>query len=476
VDIAIHSAWILTMQNNALGIIKDGTIIVENDEIQYVGQTSGSNYKSADVIIDGNNKVVMPGLVNSHIHTSLQLLRGGAQDLPEIEWMNKGIGPLARHLKPEDLVLGSKIGVLEGIRTGTTTFSEYTRDVENLVDNVYLEFGARVVATETINEVAQTNRAKLKPTDLYEFDQSKGEDALKKNEDLFRKYRHIDTVTCLYGPQALDMVSLDTLNTVKERAKENQSKMHIHVAQGGRERIQIQERFGKDASTVKVLQKEGLLDEFLIGVHCHDTDREEKKAMVDSGVKMVGCPSSISMIDGIMPPIYDFHKLGGDVGIATDQAPGTGNHNLFREMRTISLLTKTYYKDPTLLPAWQVLQIATVGGTKVLGLDRQTGTLEVGKKADIITVDLDNYLLTPVVSYPFHTFIPNFVYSGTGMEVDNVIINGKIVLENKIFVRINEDELLQKANRRARKIYFDASDDWKKTGSKMVKDVERGLL
>ena len=475
-DIAIHNAWILTMQNNTLGIIKDGTLIVEDDKIQFVGQTVDSNYKSADIIIDGTNKIVMPGLVNCHIHSGLQLLRGGAQDLPEIEWMNKGIGPLARHLKPEDLILGSKIGVLEGIRTGTTTFSEYARDVASLIDNVYFKLGARVVATETINEVAQTNRAKLKPTDLYEFDKVKGEAALKKNNDLFKKYSQTDTVSCLYGPQALDMVSLDTFKVVKEHAKEMESKMHVHVAQGGRERIQIQGRYGKDTSTVKILEKEGLLGDFLIGAHCHDTDMAEKQVMVDTGVKMVGCPSSISMIDGIMPPIYDFFSLGGDVGIATDQAPGTGNHNLFREMRTISLLTKTHYKNPTLLPAWQVLRIATLGGAKVLGLDSKIGSLEVGKKADLITIDLENLLLIPVVSKPFHTFVPNLVYSGTGLEVDDVIINGKLIMENKKFNVIDETKLLQEANSRSVEIFDKASDDWKQAGSKMVKDMENGLL
>ncbi len=464
------------MKDNKLGIIKDGTLGIAGDTIEYVGPSESFNHKSADMIIDGKNQVVMPGLVNSHIHTGIQLLRGGAQDLPEIEWMNKGIGPFKRHLTLDDLILGSKIGVLEGIRTGTTTFSEYTGDVATLVDEVYLKLGARVVATETINEIAQTNRAKLKPTDIYEFDKTKGEDALKTNDELFLKYEGNEYVSCLYGPQALDMVSLETFQNVKERALENNSKMHVHIAQGERERIQIKGRFGNDASTVKILQENNLLGEYLIGAHCHDTNDIEKRAMVESGAKMIGCPSSISMIDGIMPPIYEFYSLGGDVGIATDQAPGTGNHNLFREMRTISLLTKTQFRDPTLLPAWQVLQIATMGGAKVLGLDKQIGTLEIGKKADVISIDLENLLLTPIVDKPFHTFIPNLVYSGTGLEVNNVIINGKLILSEGQFQDVDEKKLIAKANNRAREIYLDASDDWKVANSRMVKDVEKGLL
>lgn len=475
-DIAIKNSWILTLTEGKLGIIKNGSLGIEGENIVYVGPSEGLNHKSADVVIDGRNHLIMPGLVNCHIHTSMQLLRGGAQDLPEIEWMNKGIGPLAKHVTGDDIILGSKLGVLEAIRTGTTTFSEYTRNVENLVKEVYLPFNTRVVATETINEVSQTNKASLKPTDLYEFDTSKGEQALKKNEELFRIFQNEDLVTCLYGPQALDMVSVQTLHQIKDNAIEQNSKIHIHVAQGRRERLQIEGRFGKGESTAKILNSENLLGDFLIAVHCHDTDETERKLMVDKGSKMIGCPSSITMIDGIIPPIYSFSKFGGDVGIGTDQAPGPGNHNLFREMRTISILTKSMVKDPTVFPAWEMLRLATIQGAKVLGLDKKIGTLEVGKKADIITIDLLDSFLTPIVSHPFHTFIPNIVYSATGKEINNVIINGKLVLKNGKFTEIDEESIIKKANLRAKEIYANAAEDWEKADSKMVQDVRDGLL
>jgi 5-methylthioadenosine/S-adenosylhomocysteine deaminase len=475
-DLVINNAWILTLKNNKLGIIKEGAIGIEADTITYVGPSKDLNYKQADILIDGTKHVVMPGMVNSHIHTSMQLLRGGAQDLPEIEWMNKGIGPLAKHLTKDDIILGSKIGVLEGIRTGTTTFSEYTSNVEDLVEKIYLKYGARVVATETINEVAQRDRSKLKPADLYEFDKDKGDSALKRNEDIFMKYKDSNLVSCLYGPQALDMVSLDTLYEIKRRAIENNSRIHMHVAQGERERIQIEGRFGKESSTIKILKEKDFLGDYLIAVHCHDTKETERELMVNEKVKMIGCPSSISMIDGIIPPIFHYTQLGGDVGIGTDQAPGPGNHNLFREMRTISLLTKTMMKDPTILPAWEMLHLVTSQGAQVLGLEKKIGTLEVGKKADIITFNLNNILLTPIVSQPFHNFIPNIVYSATGTEIDNVIINGEIILQDSNFVKVDEQKLIDEANVRGEEIYNDAKEDWINADSKMAKDVKRGLL
>jgi 5-methylthioadenosine/S-adenosylhomocysteine deaminase len=475
-DIAIKDAWILTLSKNKLGIIKKGAIGIEGNKICFIGSSDDLDVRRADIVIDGKNHLVMPGFVNSHIHTSLTLLRGGAQDLPEIEWMNKGIGPLSKHLDSEDFILGSKLGVIEAIRTGTTTFSEYTRDVANLVEKVYLPFGARVVATETINEISQDNKAALKPTDLYELDDKKGKLALSKNDRLFETYKSNPLVSCLYGPQALDMVSLDTLKLIKEKAISRNSGIHMHVAQGRRERLQIIGRFGKDSSTVKVLDKENLLDDHLIAVHCHDTDEKEREMMVSNNVKMIGCPSSISLIDGIIPPIYHYYSLGGKVGIGTDQAPGPGNHNLFREMRTISLLTKTKLVDPTVFPSWQMLFLATILGAEVLGLEKEIGTLELGKKADIITFDMNNPFLTPVVSDPFHNFIPNLIHSATGTEVDNVIINGKLIIHQGKFTIINEQEIIDKSNERAEEIFLNASEDWKNAGSQMVKAVEKGLL
>ncbi|MBD3189648.1 MAG: amidohydrolase family protein [Candidatus Heimdallarchaeota archaeon] len=474
-DLAIINTWLMTFQGESLGIIENGALGIEGNTINYVGPTKEFDYKNADKIIDGGKHVTMPGLVNAHIHTGITILRGGAQDLPEIEWMNKGIGPLAKHLQPKDFILGAQLGVLEALRTGTTTFAEYTGNVEKLVEEVYLPFGARVVATETINEVS-SNRAHLKPTDLYEFDRTKGEKSFQRNAALFDKYREKELVSCMYGPQALDMISLELLESIKEAALDQESKIHMHVAQGGRERLQITGRYGKDSSTVKVLAEHGFLDEHLIAAHCHDTTEEERATMVNKGVKMVGCPSSISMIDGIVPPVDSFVSFGGDVGLGTDQAPGPGLHNMFREMRTISLLTKTTKKDPTALPAWEVLRLATSGGAKILNLEKKIGSLEIGKKADIIMIDCEKPNLTPLVAKPFRNFVPNIVYSSYGNEVDHIIINGQLIMEKDEFVEIDEKAIIKEANGRARRLFEEATDDWKKAGSKLVKYAKEGFL
>lgn len=474
-DIAIINTWLLTFQGDNLGIIENGALGIDDGKIIFAGPTADFNYLAADRIIDGTNHVTMPGLVNAHIHTGLTILRGAAQDLPEIEWMNKGIGPFTLHMTQEDIIAGSKLGVLEGLRTGSTTFCEYTTNVAQLVKEVYLPFKTRVVATETINEVMR-NIGHLKPTDLYKFDRSKGEEALRRADALFQTFKDYELVCCHYGPQALDMISIELLKVIREEAIARDSRMHMHIAQGGRERLQIQGRYGKDASTVKVLSKHGLLDKYLLAAHCHDTDENERELMVQRAVKLVGCPSSIGMIDGIVPPVGHYLELGGVAALGSDQAPGPGHHNMFREMRTASLLTKTLLHDPTALPAWQALQLGTMGGARFLGLDDKIGSLEVGNQADVITVDLHQAHLAPIVAKPFHNFIPNLVYSSTGTEIDNVIIQGRPIMLDGTFVQIDEQAIVAEANRRAERLFAESTEDWAKSGSKLVRDVKEGRL
>ncbi|MCE7734046.1 MAG: amidohydrolase family protein [Candidatus Heimdallarchaeota archaeon] len=474
-DIAIINSILITFENQNLGIIESGGIGITEDKISYVGPMKGFDFSQADIVIDGRGMITMPGLINVHFHSGHTLLRGGAQDLPEIEWMNKGIGPFSKHIKDGDRILGSKLGLLEGIHTGTTTFAEFSTDVKKLVEEVYLPLGVRVVATETINEVS-SKRSKLEPTDLYEFNKSKGEKGIKKANAVFKEFETSDLVSCMYGPQALDMISVDLLSTIKELAEERQSQIHMHVAQGERERIQIKGRYGNEASTVSVLKEINYLNENFIAAHIHDTTVQERKMMVKQEVKLASCQSSIAMIDGIVPPLYHYRSIGGTAGLGTDQAPGPGNHNMFREMRSASVFGKIQNKDPTVLPAWEVLTMATIGGAKVLGLEDSIGSLKVGKQADIITIDLQRLNMTPWVSKPFHNFIPNLVYSSNGTEVSNVIINGNIIYKNNEFASFDLFKLIDSANRHARRIFGDSEKDWRKAGSKMVEKVDQGWL
>lgn len=465
-SLAIINTRLLTFEGYDLGLIKDGAVGIEGEELTFVGKSRNIDEEDYEEIIDGSDHVTMPGLVDSHVHTSLSLLRGSAQDVPEKEWMNRALGPIAQNMDEEDHLLSSKLSVMEGLKAGTTTFAEFSREVDRLIKEVYLPFGVRVAGAETINEVVD------KEEDLYVLERS--EDKLAKNERLFEDHAEKGLVEPIYGPQALDMVTLETLEEIKRRSEEKKRRVHMHVAQGGREEEQIKRRYGK--STVKKLDELDMIQEDLIAAHCHGASDREQKLMAKRGVNMVGCPSSIGMIDGIVPPVKTFLELGGKAALGSDQTPGNGAHNIFREMRTISLLSKCQEKDPTALPAWETLKLGTKGGSEVLGLEDCVGTLEEGKKADLITVDLKKLNMTPSVDTPFSNFIPNLVYSTTGYEVDNVIVNGEEVIRDNKFVSIDEEKIRRKAEKRAEKIFKRAEDDWLEADSEMVKYQREGHI
>ncbi|MFP4142056.1 MAG: amidohydrolase family protein [Thermoplasmata archaeon] len=465
-DLAIKNTTLITFSNNDPAIIESGAVGIDMDRISFVGKTKELNEDDFNTIIDGSDHVTMPGLIDSHIHSGLALLRGTAQDVPEIEWMDKALGPITKHMGKNDMIVGSKLGVIEGLRSGTTTFGEFTTDLDETIEEVYQPFGARVVGAETINEVGD------KEGETYQLESSDSQ--LEENERLFKKYAPSDIVDIMYGPQALDMVTLKTLKKIAERAEKKDRNIHMHVAQGGRERKQIKRRFG--CSTVEKLKEEDILDEKLLAAHCHGTTDEEKEILVDKGVSMVGCPSSIGMIDGRVPPVEKFTDLGGNASLGSDQVPGNGSHNIFREMRTISLLSKCRSGDPTALPPWQVLTLGTKSGARALGLEDKIGTLEEGKKADIITVDLKKTNLFPSIHEPFRNILPNLVYSSTGMEVDNVFINGKKILRDGEFIGIDEEKIKKEAEKRARQILSEAESDWRSAGSEMVEYKNKNLL
>lgn len=465
-DLAVTDTTLLTFEGDGPGVIEKGAVGIDMDQISFVGKARDLNEKRYETVIDGSDHVTMPGLIDAHIHSGLALLRGTAQDVPESEWMDKALGPITKNMDKSDLIAGSKLGVVEGLKFGTTTFGEFTRGLDDIIENIHQPFGARVVGAETINEVIdreeETYRLEISPSQLEE------------NERLFKKYEHNDLVDIMYGPQALDMVTLETLRNIRERAEEHDRGIHMHVAQGGRERKQIENRYG--CSTVEKLKEENLLNSKLLAAHCHGTNEEEKRTLVKNGVNMVGCPSSIGMIDGIVPPIKSFVSMGGKASLGSDQVPGNGAHNIFREMRTISLLSKCAESDPTALPAWEALKLGTKNGAEALGLEDKIGSIKQGKKADIITLDLEKINLSPAVHRPFRNLIPNLVYSSTGTEVDNVIINGKKVLRDGEFVEIKEDDVKEEARKRAKDLLVRSEYDRRSADSKMVEYQQKDLL
>ncbi|MDG5821016.1 amidohydrolase family protein [Natronococcus sp. A-GB7] len=473
-DLAITNVLAITMRDDRLGILEDATIGVDGGRIEYVGSSDGFA-ADAERTIDGDGRVATPGLVNVHAHTDLTLLRGGAQDVPEIEWMNRALGPLSAAMEPEDRAAGARLGVLEALRSGVTTVGEYAGDVELLVGEAHEPMGVRTVATETINAVDGPTDD-LGPDEPYPLSEEQGRAALERNEDLFDACADRERVSALYGPQALDMVPRGLLEEIRERAERHDRGIHMHVAQGEREQRQIEARYGTGETTVSVLEELELVSDRLLAAHLHGATNEERARLADAGVRMAANPSSIAAIDGITPPIVEYRNSGGVAGIGTDQAPGPGGHDFLRELRTTALLAKTKRTDPTAFPAWEALRVGTIEGARALGIGEEVGSLEEGKRADIVLLDLEHPSTAPTVQEPLHTAVPNLVYGANGGVVDTVLVEGEVVLEDGELRTADEGAILEEANERATDVFDRAGDAWRNADSELVGAVEGGWL
>ena len=191
---------------------------------------------------------------------------------------------------------------------------------------------------------------------------------------------------------------------------------------------------------------------------------------------MVLCSASIGVIDGVVPPARFFRDAGGYVALGSDQAPGNNCHNIFNEMRLTALFNKIVTEDPEMMPAWRVLRMATIEGAKALGIDNVTGSLEEGKAADLILVDLDELTLMPTMTVPMRTFVPNLVYAARGSEVDTVIAAGKILVQNKRPVTFDLNEIRAEVQSHAEEIGLLAADLFWEINGKNAQFMKEDLL
>jgi 5-methylthioadenosine/S-adenosylhomocysteine deaminase len=480
-DTLVTDALVVTMDPEVpgatgdLGIVDDGAVGWSDGEITYVGPAADAETADADRIVDGDGCLTLPGFVNAHVHGRHSLLRGAAQDVPEIEWMTRALGPIRDHMTAEDGVVGARLTAIEALLSGTTTVGEYASEVAELVSRVYRPLGLRVIATETIT-AAPDDRSDIAPDETYPFDRDAAEASMARAETLFKRFADDPVVQPAYGPQALDMVPLDLLESITEQARAHGRTVHMHVAQGERERRQIAARYGTGSTTVGVLDDEGLLGDHLLAAHLHGATPEERGRLVEAGVRMVGCPSSITAIDGIVPPIVEYRDHGGVVGLGTDQAPGPGGHNALREARTAAMLAKADRGDPTALDAAGAIELATIGGARAVGIADRVGSLSPGKRADVVICDMERASVAPAVQTPFHTAIPNLVYGAGGNEVRDVFIDGVQRVADGGIVGLDVADVVNDATKRAKRVFADAEADWRAAESSLVTAVNDGRL
>lgn len=453
-DIMIHDGYVVTMQGSGTGIIPKGAVAIKGNKIVAVGNSSEIMKEySAHRYICAKGKAVLPGLIDCHMHTSNAIAKGAAQDLPEGQWMFYGILPVLSCANDEDLRRGSMLNILDSLLSGTTTFCDYDIPMLELIKN-HTRLKTRAIVSDLINEMP-TDTTGVVPSQPYDFDYARGAAKLAANERLVREYHMSQNgrIICRYGPQAADMCSVDYLKEVKRLADRDGVGIYIHVEQMPEEQLQTEARTGK--RPVDLLNELGYFGPNTMVAHMTYSTPREVEIVARSGASLAVCPGN-----NTFPPGELFRSFGGRIALGSDQAP-INCRNMFGVMKLAAERQKYCTADPAAWPAWQVLRFATIESAKALNMGDLIGSLEAGKLADVIIIDLNTPSLAPIYEYPIRNIIPNLVYGARGSEVETVIIDGNVVVDERKVIGVDVSEEVRLANESAQRFSAEiASKPW----------------
>ncbi len=432
VDTIISGGRILTSDEND-SIIHNGSIAIDGDTIAGIGISEDIEKQfSGRRSIDANNCLVMPGLINSHTHAAMTCFRGIADDMELMDWLNNFIFPAeAKNVDPELAYWGSLLACAEMIKSGTTTFSDMYI-FEDETARAAKEAGMRCLIGEVLFDFPSPNC-------------KTPEEGLKYSRMLIEKWMDDPLVNIMVEPHSLYTCSPSLLKDAKTLADQYNVPFATHLLENKMEAKQLKEKFGKRATAF--LRDIGYLDERFFAFHCVCMDEEDIKVFADHGCKVVHNPESNMKLASGVAPITAMLNHGVPVGLGTDGCASNNNLDMFQEMDTAAKLEKVALYDPTVMSAQTVTRMATCEGARVLGMDNIAGVLKPGMKADIIIVDLDKPHLTPM-----YNEYSTLVYAANGSDVRTSIINGRIVMENRELLTINEIEIMDKVNEISRRI------------------------
>ena len=425
VDLVVRGATVVTM-DEAGDLIADGAVAVRGDEIVGVGPAAdiARRYR-AKRTFDAQGKVVMPGLINTHTHVPMVFFRGIADDLKLTEWLQKYIFPAeARNVDEEFVRWGTKLGCLEMILGGTTTFVDMYY-FEDAIAEEAERAGMRGVLGETL-------------IDFPAPDNKTWDQGISYAERFIRKWKGNALITPAIAPHAPYTVSTEHLKATHEISRRYEVPLVTHVAEDQAEVKTIKEKYG--ASSVAYLDRIGVLDNRVIAAHMVHPDSEDIQTLVRRSVGVAHCPQSNMKLAAGAAPVPEMLKAGVAVGLGTDGAASNNDLNMWEEMDTAAKLHKLMSNDPTVIPARQALEMATIGGARAIHQGGTIGSLEPGKKADFIIVRMDS-----VHQIPVYDVYSQLVYATKASDVETVVINGRIVMLNGRVLTIDTAQVRKRA-------------------------------
>lgn len=432
VDIIIHGDYVITMNDN-MDLIYEGAIAIKDTNIIKVGTAKDIKRDfTSKTIIDGKGKAVLPGLINTHTHAAMVYFRGLADDLLLKDWLENHMWPAENaFLSPEFISDATELACLEMIKAGVTTYNDMYFFCESAAKST-IKAGMRAVLGVGI-------------LDFPSVSANNKDEYFANAQRMIDQYKGHKLITPCVAPHTIYTCGKETLKDAKNLAEKYDLPIHIHLSETEWEAGESIKRYGM--RPVKFLDSIGFLSEKVVSAHCVWLDEEEIDIMAKSNASVSHCIESNMKLASGFAPIVNMINKGLNVSIGTDGAASNNDLSLLGEISTVAKVHKALSKDPTAMNDKLALTMGTKNGAKALGMSHLIGTIEEGKEADIISINLKKPHLTPI--YDIYSHI---VYAAMGSDIDTVIIRGNIIMDNGYVLTLDEDEIFDKAEYWAKKI------------------------
>jgi 5-methylthioadenosine/S-adenosylhomocysteine deaminase len=436
-ELLFINATVLTMDDE-MHQYEPGALAIRGDQVVAVGpETELRKTFQAAQVVDCGGKVLMPGLINAHTHAAMTLLRGLADDLRLDVWLQGYMWPVERKFVSPDFVrLGTQLACAELIRSGVTCFADMYY-FEETVAQATAEAGLRAVCSQTV--------LKFPTPDAVSF-----EDSLAAAREYIERWKGHSLITPSVAPHAAYTCTPEILHATAQLAAEFDVPLHTHISETALEVENMRRENGMPV--VPYVKKQGLFDAKVIAAHCIHIDEGEMRTMLHAGVGVVHNPSSNLKLASGLASVQKMLSLGLNVGIGTDGPASNNDLDMFEEVRLAAFVAKTVSNDPTALPAATALRMATLLGARALHLGSVTGSLEPGKRADLILVDVTPLHNTPRFHRDTDNIYSQLVYAGKSTDVTDVMVNGKWLMHDRQLLTVNEKDLTAEAQEIAQRI------------------------
>ncbi|MBN2689371.1 MAG: TRZ/ATZ family hydrolase [Gammaproteobacteria bacterium] len=425
VDFILYPKWIITVNNND-DVLTDHALVINNDKILEIlpKDEAKQKYTSNQIKILADH-AILPGFINCHTHNPMSLMRGIANDMPLMRWLTEYIFPTEKnYMNAEYIHDGMILAMAEMLKSGTTNFNEH----------YYFPIETSLAVEEVGMRATIGGHVIQFPTPWA----NGGEDSIKKSIEFFKQYQNHDLISIALAPHGPYTLADEDMIRIKDTSEEYKVKIHMHVHETADEVKMSLENY--DKRPIKRMHDLGLMSPNFQCVHMTQITQEDLDILKETKPNIVHCPESNCKLASGIAPIQDFMDLGLTVALGTDGPVSNNDLDMIGEMRMANFISKLKTLNAETLPANKTLRMATINGAKILGLNNKIGSLEVGKQADCIAIDLNH-----VATQPTYDPIDQIVYASGRDQVTDVWVNGKQLLDNRKLTTIDEEKIIAKA-------------------------------